>query len=180
MIEMIGQAVGIVAMAFNILSYQCKSARGVIAMHIFGGGLFAVSFLMLGSYTGGMLNIIAAIQSILFYYKEKTKVDRPLWLGIFAAVFIATYFITLFLLMDAPRPIDYVIEILPVIGMMFVTLAFRKDEAAKVRLLGLGSSSTWLVYNICQFALGAIVCEVLSLGSIFIGMLRLDRSKKNV
>ncbi len=178
MVEIIGQAIGIVAMAFNILSYQCKTARGVIAMHIFGAGLFAVSFLMLGSYTGGMLNIIAAIQSLLFYYKEKTKVDRPIWLGIFAAVFIGTYFITLFLLMDAPRPIDYVIEILPVIGMMFITLAFRQSEASKVRLLGLGSSSTWLVYNICQVALGAIVCEVLSLGSIFIGMLRLDRKKQ--
>lgn len=179
MIEYIGQGIGLIAMAFNILSYQCKTAKGVIAMHIFGAGLFAVSFLMLGSYTGGMLNIIAAIQSLLFYYKEKTKADRPLWIGIFALVFIGTYFVTLFLLMDAPRPIDYLIEVLPVIGMMFVTLAFRKDEASKVRLLGLGSSSTWLVYNICQFAIGAIVCEVLSLGSIFIGMLRLDRKKKN-
>ncbi len=178
-IEIIGQAIGIVAMAFNILSYQCKTAKGVIAMHIFGAGIFAISFLMLGSYTGGMLNIIAAIQSLLFFYKEKTKVDRPIWIGIFALVFIGTYFVTLFLLMDAPRPIDYVIEVLPVIGMMFVTLAFRHDQAAKVRLLGLGSSSTWLVYNICQFALGAIICEVLSLGSILIGMLRLDRRKKN-
>lgn len=179
MVEMIGQAIGIIAMAFNILSYQCKTAKGVIAMHIFGGGLFAISFLMLGSYTGGMLNIIAAIESVLFYYKEKTKVDRPLFLPIFGLVFIATYFITLFVLMDSPRPIDYVIEILPVIGMMFVTLAFRKSEAAKVRLLGLGSSTTWLAYNVINFAIGAIICEILSLGSIVIGIFRLDRGGKN-
>lgn len=179
MVEIIGQAIGIVAMAFNILSYQCKSAKGVIAMHIFGGGLFAVSFFMLGSYTGGMLNVIAAVESLLFYYKEKTKVDRLLFLPIFALVFIATYFITLFGFMDSPRPIDYVIEILPVIGMMFVTLAFRKSEASKVRLLGIGSSSTWLAYNIINFAIGAIICEILSLGSIVIGILRLDRVKSN-
>lgn len=175
--EWIGQAIGIVAMAFNILSYQCKTAKGVIAMHIFGGGLFAISFLMLGSYTGGMLNIIAAIESLLFYYKEKTKVDRPFWIPIFGAIFIGTYFVTLFVLMNSPRPIDYLIEILPVIGMMFVTLAFRKSEAAKLRLLGLGSSSTWLVYNLCSMAIGAIICEVLSLGSIFLGMWRHDRKK---
>ena len=65
-IEIIAQIIGIFAMLFNILSYQCKRQKAVIAMQLFGGLLFAVNFLMLGALVGGILNIIAVLRAILF------------------------------------------------------------------------------------------------------------------
>ena len=103
----IAQAVGLLAMAFNILSYQQKTRERAIAFQLCGGGLFAVNFLLLGA----------------------------------------------------------------------TTLSFRLTDAKAIRRYGLISSPSWLIYNICCFSLGAIVCEVLSLFSIGIGMFRLDRQK---
>ena len=177
--EWIGQAIGIVAMAFNILSYQSKSARGVIAMQFFGASLFAASYLMIGAYVGGILNAIAAIRALLFYFKDKTKVDRVGWLPVFIGVYLLVYAATFLFVIKQPRPVDFAIEILPVIGMIFTTLAYRYSDAAIIRRLSTGSVVSWLIYNIISFSLGGIICEVISIASIIIGMLRLDRGKKN-
>jgi hypothetical protein len=69
------------------------------------------------------------------------------------------------------------IEILPLIGMTATTFAFRSRTPKVTRLLGLVSSPSWLVYNLISLSIGAIFCEVISLGSILVGYLRLDREK---
>ena len=175
--ELAAQIISIVAMAFNILSYQQKRAKGVIAMQFFGGSLFAVSFLMQGAYIGGILNIIGAVRAVLFYYKEKFKTDRIPWLVVFIGSYLAAYAATFLVFHKEPTAVNFLIECLPVIGMVATNLAFRYKEAAIIRRFGLVSSCCWLVYNVVALNIGAIACEVLSIGSIFIGMLRLDRKK---
>ena len=72
------------------------------------------------------------------------------------------------------NPANAIVEILPVIGMTATTFAFRCKTAKATRLLGLVSSPAWLIYNIVNFAIGAICCEVFSLISIIVGLIRLD------
>lgn len=43
-IKIAAQCIGIVAMVFNILSYQGKSQKTVIALQLFGAALFSVNF----------------------------------------------------------------------------------------------------------------------------------------
>ena len=176
-IPLIGQIIGIFAMAFNILSYQSKSARGVIFMQLFGASLFAASFLLLGQTVGGILNVIAALRAILFYFKKQTKIDSPGWIPVFIASYLAVYAATFLWFGKEPTLRNFIIECLPVLGMTATTIAYRFEEAGKVRKLGLISSGTWLVYTANAHALGAIICEILSLGSIVVGFLRHDRKK---
>ena len=67
-IQIIAQIFGIFAMAFNIGSYQGKKQGTVIALQLVGGCLFAVNFLLLGAWVGGILNIIAVVRAVLFLY----------------------------------------------------------------------------------------------------------------
>ena len=89
--ELIAQLFGIAAMMLNILSYQGKKQRTVIAMQLFGGALFAANFLMLGATVGGVLNILAVFRALLFLNKEKVKADSPIWLVVFISCFVAVY-----------------------------------------------------------------------------------------
>lgn len=176
-IEIIAQAVGIVAMAFNIFSYQQKKQKGVIACQLVGGVLFAVNFLLLGAWVGGILNIIAAIRAVIFLNKEKLKADRPMWLIGFTASYAAVYILSFTVFGTLATPYNFVIELLPVIGMVATTVGFSLRRAADVRKCGLVSSPSWLIYNISNFSLGAIICETLSLISIVAGIIRLDLKK---
>ncbi len=162
-------------MAFNIISYQGKKQSTVIALQLIGGALFAVNFLMLGAWVGGLLNIIATTRAVLFLFKDKLHCDRPVWLVGFIISYIAVYVLNFTLFGKEPTALNLIVEVLPVIGMTALSIGFMKKDAAAIRKAGLISSPAWLIYNTVNFAIGAILCEAFTLTSIVIGMLRHDR-----
>ena len=174
---MIAQIVGIFAMTFNILSYQQKTQKGAIAFQLGGSTLFAINYLMLGAVVGGILNAVGIVRALVFLNREKLKATHPAWLAGFITVYLLSYGLTFTVFGKEPTLFNLIIEFLPVIGMTATTISFRLSDAKSIRRFGLISSPSWLVYNIVSFSVGAIICEVLSLGSIFIGMFRHDRKK---
>lgn len=177
-IEIIAQMIGIIAMIFNIISYQSKQQRRIIALQLCGGTLFAVNYLMLGATVGGVLNILAVIRAIVFLFKDKLKANRLPWLLGFISLYISVYVLNFTLFGKEVTLYNLMIEILPVIGMTALNIGYRLKEARDVRRCGLVSSPSWLIYNIAAGSWGAIACEVLTLVSIGIGMFRLDKKGK--
>lgn len=176
--DWIAQIIGLLAMAFNILSYQQKTRNGAIAFQLGGALLFSVNFFLLGAIVGSLLNVVAAVRAVVFLNKEKLKADRLPWLLGFTAVYLLSYVLTFTLFGKEPTIGNLIVEFLPVIGMTATTISFRLSDARAIRRYGLISSPSWLVYNIANVSIGAICCEVLSLCSILIGMVRLDRKQK--
>ncbi len=176
--DLIAQIVGLFAMAFNIFSYQQRTQKRAIAFQLGGSILFAVNYLMLGAVVGGILNAVGVVRALVFLNREKLQATRPGWLIGFTAVYLLSYALTFTVFGKEATAFNLIVEFLPVIGMTATTISFRLSDARAIRRFGLISSPSWLVYNIVSFSVGAIICEVLSLCSIFIGMLRLDRSAK--
>ena len=172
--EWIAQAVGIVAMMFNIFSYQQKSAKRVITFQLFGALLFGVNYCMLGAPVGMCMNFVAVVRAIVYSNREKFRADRAFWLVIFTSVYVLSYILSFTVFgMDFTLR-NAIVELLPVIGMVAVTVSFRLQSAAMIRRLGFISSPCWLIYNVFNFAVGGIICEVFSLCSIIIGLFRYD------
>ena len=174
-IEIVAQAIGILAMAFNILSYQGKNQKTVITLQLFGGLLFAVNFWMIDAKVGAILNVIAVIRAVLFLFKDKVKADSIFWLIGFILSYIAVYVLTFTVFGTEVTPWHLVRELLPVVGMTALSVGFRLKDAAGIRKCGLVSSPAWLIYNIAVGSWGAIICETLTLISIFVGMFRHDK-----
>lgn len=176
-VRILAQVIGIAAMGFNILSYQRKTRSGAIAFQFCGSFLFAVNFWLLGATMGCILNLISTVRAAVFLNRDRAKANHPAWLVFFLSTFALSYILTFTVLGKEATLFNLIIEFLPVIGMTATTLSFRKHDAATIRRYGLISSPCWLIYNIAVFSLGAILCEVMSLGSILIGIFRLDRKK---
>ncbi len=176
-VEFIAQAVGIFAMAFNILSYQCKKQRTVILLQLFGASLFSVNYLMLGAAVGGILNILGVIRAIVFIFKDKFKADSVWWIVGFGISYFAVYVLNFALFGKKVTPFNLIIELLPVIGMLALNIGFRLKNSSDIRKCALISSPSWLIYNIAAGSLGAIICEIITLVSVFVGMFRHDRKK---
>ena len=174
-LEIIAQIIGIVAMVFNILSYQQKKHRTAIAFQFVGSALFGINYLMINAYMGALLNVIGVIRAVVFMNKDKLKADHIFWLFGFIAAYLGCYVLT-FTVFNAEfsgwKPI---VELLPVIGMVATTVSYRFKEASAIRRFGFISSPAWLIYNIVCFSIGAICCEVFALISICVGIWRLDR-----
>lgn len=174
-IEIIAQIIGIIAMTFNILSYQGKKQKTIVVLQLFGATFFAVNYLLLGATVGGILNILGVIRALVFFFGDKLKADRLPWLLAFTASYISVYVLNFTVFGKEPTAFNLIIEILPVIGMLALNIGFRLKDSAKIRKCGLISSPAWLIYNIVAGSWGAIICELFTLGSIFVGMLRHDK-----
>lgn len=178
MYDIVAQGIGIVAMAFNILSYQMKSSRGVVLMQLFGGALFSVNFFMLGATVGGIMNLIGTFRAIVYSNREKFRANSILWLIFFISLYLSSYVLS-FTVFGKEFSLFYaVIEILPVIAMTATTFGFRSDNAKTIRRFALISAPSWLAYNLVFISVGAIICEVISLFSIVIGIIRYDIKKE--
>ncbi len=175
--NIIVQIIGIFAMAFNILSFQQKTPKKVMAFLLLGTTLFTIHFFMLGAVIGGLMNIIAAFRSIVYMNKEKLKSDRIYWLLVFIALYILSYILT-FTVFKTPFTLkNAILELLPVIALTVSTVSFRMQSAKAIRVFGCISSPSWLIYNIINHSLGATICEALSICSIIIGFFRFDIKK---
>ena len=177
--EIIAQAIGIVAMVFNVLSYQCKNAKKVFLMKMVGSALFGINYFMLGATIGGVLNIVAVMRAIVYYNSEKLKSNHIGYFIFFTIAYISSYVITFTLLGKPFTLYNAVIELLPVIAMISLNIGFKIGTSKAIRRFGFVASPCWLTYNIVNVAVGAIICEAISIVSIFIGMLRHDMNKEN-
>ena len=162
-IEIFAQALGIVGMAINILSMQCKKTRGVFAMLLVGGCFFAANYLLLGSYAGALMNVYSVLRSVyLLLDKRVRKVSQ---LVVMLTVLAMCGAVGLWL--DGP------IALIPLVAMVIATVGMWMRNGAKLRLVQLVAvSPLWLINNIIVFTIGGILCEVFVFTSVLVSIWR--------
>lgn len=174
-IEITAQTIGIIAMAFNILSYQQKRAQNVFLMQMVGSALFCVNYFMIGAISGAVLNVVAVIRAIVYYNGEKIKSNSWAYFILFSIAYLASYILTFTVFQKEFNLYNALVELLPVIAMISLNIGFKLGSSKAIRKMGFIASPCWLSYNILNFAIGGIICEVISLVSIIIGVFRHDR-----
>ena len=181
-LDLIAQAVGIAGMFFNIFSYQQKTPKRVITFQFFGSILFALNYLLMGALVGMCMNIVGIMRALVYSNREKLRADRLFWLILFTSLYFLSYILTFTVFGTEFTFRNAVLELLPVIGMIATTVSFRLQSAAMIRKFGMISSPCWLAYNVMNFAVGAMVCDLFGLCSAVIGMIRYDlpRRKREV
>lgn len=170
--QLVVQMIGIIAMAFNILSYQGKSSRRIMLMQMAGTLLFTVHMGILGAATGAVMNLLGMLRALVYAYKEKTHADSVGWVVGFEAAYIVYYALLFACFGVQPTLGNLLLNLLPVIGMTAMTIAYYVGSARAIRMLGLISSPVWLVYNWINGSVGGVLCECITLASIIGGLLR--------
>ena len=176
--DIAAQIFGIVGMTCNILVFQQKTHKKVLLWQFFAAVSFFLNYFLLGAVVGGMLNLVGALRSVVFFFKEKTKANSIGWLVFFILAFASSYPLTFLAFGTEPTTDKLIIEALPVIAMIIATISLRLGSAKAVRFLGLFSSPMWLIYNCFSGSFGAIASEILNLISIIVGIIRLDIKKR--
>ena len=178
--EIVAQAFGIIGMIFNLLVFQQRTHKRVLVCQFFAAVTFCLNYLLLGALVGGLLNFVGAFRAVVFYFKDKTHANSIGWLIAFIVAFLVSYPLTFFVFGTEITPKSLIIELLPVLAMIIITVSLRLGSAKAVRFLGLFSSPMWLIYNIFSGSIGAIASEILNLISIIVGIIRIDiKGSKN-
>jgi len=163
------QFIGIIAFCLAIWSFQQNEHKRIVLLQLLANLCFMVHFYLIGAYTGALLNLIAAVRSIVFVCKDKKWASSNLWLVFFSLVCVGAGIYTW----------EGIPSILPMVAMVLTTIAFGIPNPKLTRLMAFPSSPLWLIYNVLSQSWGGVATEAFNMLSILIGMLRFDRKKKD-
>ncbi|MBE6755005.1 MAG: YgjV family protein [Ruminococcaceae bacterium] len=167
--ETIGQIIGFVAMAIIVASYQQKSHKNILTFQMISGLMFTVHYLLLGAYTGAVMNLLGAFRSLVYSNRDKKWSSSIAWPIVFSIAFLISGIMTW----------DNVFSVFPLIAMLMSSVVLWIEQPKINRMLSLPTSGCWLIYNIKTLSYPGIITEIFVLSSIVIGIIRLDIKKKN-
>ena len=163
------QLVGVVGIAFSLLSFQCSKRKHIMVVQKMASLSFSAQLFMVGAVTGGCLDLISFVRTLVFANNSKGWAKSKWWLYGFVGVMIATGILTW---KDGW-------SILPIVGSILSTVALWMRKEKHIRLVSLAVGPCWLVYNLVQGAYSGALSEVFAMTSIVIGLIRHDRKKPN-
>lgn len=174
--DIFAQAVGLLGMAVNVSSYQCKTQKSALTFQLIGPMLFSINMYLVGGGMGFLLNVIGVIRALVYLNAQRfgSKLKYVNWA--FTLSYFVAYGLTFTAFGTKPTWPNLLIELLPLIGMIAMTIGFAKGTPRHLRLYGYINSPCWLVYNCFRFTLGGILCEIICLISITTAAMRLDRN----
>ncbi|MBQ7822408.1 MAG: YgjV family protein [Clostridia bacterium] len=163
----IGQLLGIVAVILGFVSFQMKTPKGIIAFQIITAFVFSAHYLLIGAITAMVLNLLAALNCVLYYFREKRQsnslVEPVLYISLIIVSSILTWegLHTLWLML----------------GLIAAAISLSLSDPQKTRAVMLIKSPLCLLYNAIVFSVGGIIYECAVFASSVIGLIR-NRKKK--
>lgn len=168
MYQFIIQAIGVIGILSSIISFQCKRHKTLMLFRTGNELFFALQYFLLGAYTGMAMNLVGCLRNTIFSKmveeKKNTMPMRFLFSGLFLLFSICTW--------------AGLESILIAFAKIISTFAYGSKNTTLVRLLILVTSSSWLVYNIIVRSYAGCACELFTICSILVGIIRFDLKGK--
>ena len=164
-IKLIGEIIGWVAVVEGFFIFLSSKRERILIFKFIGDVLWATSLLMLGNYTGGILNAVGMGREVVFYNRDRRK-----WAS-------ARFWLVFFLVVTAISPTYSLISgkegwyaILPAIGSLAAVIGFYSRNGNFMQYIGIFANGVWMIYNILCKNTPAIISSVLLLSSGIIGV----------
>ena len=168
----IPQIVGLLAVASFLWSYQQKERKRIIALNVTSRILYILQYLLLGAFSGAVLDIMGAISSIIAGKKHLGFIQKHVKLCFFTmnTLIIAAGLIITFFSRN-------LLDLLPIAGVLLHTSAFWISDEGIIRRVSLVGSPFWLVYNFVSKAYFSALGDVLTMVSIITAMVKYRKKK---
>lgn len=168
--EIIGQIFSVLGMILTVISFQFKTKKQILLIQTIGSGFFLISYILFGSWSGVYLNVVFVIRNVIFSFGvDKKWAQSRVW---FIVILIAV-------VISGALGYNSYWDILPIAGSIFGTIAAYVKNENTFRLLKLGDSPCWLIYNCSVHSIGGIICEIFNILSIILGLIRYRKNLVN-
>lgn len=146
-----------IAICTDILSFQFKEKIRIVACLLVSCTLISIHFMLLDHWTAACLGLLAATRFAVSLFSTSKK--------------LMSFFVLATIVLAAVS-YEGVLSILAGTGGVFGTVASFCKEDKQLRQLMLIGTSLWLVHNILAGSPGAVVMEMLFIGSNLVGYFR--------
>ncbi len=165
---LICQLIGFVGLSFAVFAFQCRSHTKIMIFRTLNELTFAVQYFLIGAYTGTAMNCVGSTRNLLFAALVAHKRSTLPFQILFSAFFL------IFGIVTWQGPISAMV----ICAKVVTTVAFGIKNPKILRMLTLPTSCCWLFYNFYSQSLAGVLCELFTIVSILIAMIRLDFRKR--
>ena len=165
--DIIPQIIGLIAVVTFLLSYQQKKRNNIIALNVISRCLYILQYLLLGAFSGAVLDVLGAVSSVIAGKKHTEFIKRhtkAVIISVNACIIVAGLSIAFIN--------KSWLDLFSLTGVLLHTSAFWLNSEKIIRRVSLLGSPFWLVYNFLSRAYGSAVGDVLTMCSIIIAMIR--------
>ena len=165
--DIMPQIIGLLAVGTFLLSYQQKKRSNIIAFNVISRCLYILQYLLLGAFSGAVLDILGAVSSVVAGKKHTPfikKHTKAIVISIDVCIIVAGVSIALHN--------GNWIDLFSLTGVLLHTSAFWISSEKVIRRISLLGSPFWFVYNLLSRAYGSAIGDILTMCSIIIAMIR--------
>ena len=160
----IATVVGVLAVAMFLLSYQQKKRKNIIIWNTISRCLYVIQYVLLGAYSGAVLDVLGAAVSVVAEKKDHPRIARHSK-AVVITCNLAIVAVGLLLYENA-------FSLLPIAGVLLHTGAFWLRDERIIRRISLLGSPFWFVYNLVSRAYGSCIGDLLTMVSIVVAMVK--------
>ena len=129
-----------------------------------------VNYLLIGAVAGTLFNLTNLVRGTLF-----KKGDRKLW-KLVLVVTMYTVCVAISMYMVRSNPLNIFLTLLIYVSIELMSVLMWLGNGKHIRYGQFFTSSpTWLVYNIFNFTLGGILCELFAMTSVVVSFIRFGK-----
>ncbi|MDD3186867.1 MAG: GNAT family N-acetyltransferase [Bacilli bacterium] len=163
--NLIAQILALLGILTNIVGIQLKKKNNILIAFMLANFLFALCFALLNAYSGALICMIAAIQTLVKYYFDKKDKVFPKYLT-------ATYIVIS--IISGLLTYKTVIDILPVICSILYTMSIIQEKESTLRFITLFNVILWTIYDFAVGAYTAGINDIFLTSSTLIAIYRYD------
>ena len=164
---MITMLFGTLGVVVNILIYQQKSGKNLLAFKLISDVLWALHYFFMNAYTAMCISLIAIVRELVFLKQSNSGTQKRTWLIVFLLCGSASAVVTW----------KGLSSILPALASAISIFSFWRGNPRLSRILALPVSGCMMSYDFTCGSVMGIVNESLTLISATAGVIRFRRKQ---
>lgn len=168
----IAQILGLLAMGTTVVSMQCRSNRNFFLFQEVSGVLFAVSFSILGAWSGTLMNIFGIIRPELLRHKKFARAKLTL------CILLLLLLLCIGVLVFSTSEKWYLLLIVATAQLVGTCVMWSQNGRSIRWGQLLAVSPLWIIYNLLLPvpSIGGILTEVINIVSVCLALYRYRKS----
>lgn len=159
------QICGLIVSAAAIASMQLKGIKSVLVCQLVCNGVGALSYILLGGFSGCGIYLVALGQSIVYFFFRLKDKKAPMLVAI---GFILLYILCSVSTYQAPS------DLISAAAALTCALSLIQEKPSVYRAFMLANGVIWMIYDVNLGAYTMILSHVATALSAGVGIVRLD------
>lgn len=194
MFDILVQIIGFIAMGACIISVQFNTHFKIMAFKAISSFLFAVQYILLGSFTAVVMELVGVVRNFVFAYNVKKQKSNAFWIVFFSVITVASGILTLYLSWDKTlsvlskyttnpkglKALGLIFSGVAIFAKLISTIGYGFKSPHLIRMLNLPSYTLWIMHDIVFLSIASVINNALSIGSIIIAEIRFRKPKTNL